>query len=30
VYKPSFRTQFFSALEKAYNHIETVPLASID
>ena len=30
VYKPAFRTQFFSALEKVYNHIETVPLAPID
>lgn len=30
VYKPSFRTQFFSALEKAYNPIEFVPLAPID
>jgi len=30
VYKPAFRTQFFSALEKVYNHIETVPLAPIE
>ena len=30
VYKPAFRTQFFSALEKAYNPIEFVPLAPID
>ena len=30
VYKPAFRTQFFSALEKAYNPIAFVPLAPID
>ena len=30
VYKPAFRTQFFSALEKVYNHIEAVPIAPID
>lgn len=26
VYKPAFRTQFFTALEKAYNTMETTPL----
>jgi DNA-binding NarL/FixJ family response regulator len=26
VYKPAFRTQFFSALEKVYNRIEAAPL----
>ena len=26
VYKPTFRTHFFSALEKAYNRVEPVPL----
>ena len=25
VYKPAFRTQFFGALEKVYNRIETAP-----
>lgn len=30
VYKPAFRTQFFSALEKVYNPIEFVQLAPLD
>jgi DNA-binding NarL/FixJ family response regulator len=30
VYKPAFRTQFFSALEKVYNRVEPVPLAPLD
>lgn len=30
VYKPAFRSQFFSALEKAYNRIDFVPLAPVD
>jgi DNA-binding NarL/FixJ family response regulator len=30
VYKPSFRTQFFNALEKVYTRIDFVPLAPID
>ncbi len=30
VYKPAFRTQFFSALEKVYSHIEAIPLMPID
>jgi len=30
VYKPAFRTQFFSALEKAYNHVAMPPRAAIE
>ncbi|HEY6350848.1 MAG TPA: response regulator transcription factor [Candidatus Angelobacter sp.] len=29
VYKPAFRSQFFTALEKAYNRIDFVPLAPV-
>jgi DNA-binding NarL/FixJ family response regulator len=30
VYKPSFRTQFFSALEKVYNPVATAALTTLD
>ena len=30
VYKPAFRTQFFSALEKAYNQVAMSPCAAIE
>ena len=29
IYKPGFRTQFFSALEKVYSHIPAAPLAAL-
>lgn len=29
IYKPAFRTQFFTALEKAYNHIPAAPLPAM-
>lgn len=29
IYKPAFRAQLFSALEKAYNHIPAAPLAAV-
>lgn len=29
IYKPDFRAQLFTALEKAYNHIPAAPLAAV-
>lgn len=29
IYKPAFRTQFFTALEKAYNHVPAAPLPAV-